>query len=272
MTAVTLGRQQVTPGARQPGPIGPCQNCPVPVEPGPPDRLPPGNRLPRPFFERDVSMVAQDLLGRVVVSRQSDRPVAVRLTEVEAYRGREDSASHAFRGPTPRTAVMFGPAGHLYTYFVYGMHWCANIVTGPDGYPSAVLLRAGEVVDGIDLARARRPQGGIGPAAGPRPGRTRNGARLRRLQQRGGPVPTRQYDLGARRLAGTSGCDPDRPPRWCGYRRRLAAAVLDRRRPDSFRVPGLDAASGPSPAYRRQGAPGRTELGRRARWQDDQRE
>ena len=115
-------------------------------------------RLERAFFEREVGVVARDLLGRVIVSGDGAHRVAVRLTEVEAYRGRDDSASHAFRGPTPRTAVMFGPAGHLYTYFVYGMHWCANIVTGPNGLASAVLLRAGEVVDGIDVARGRRPK------------------------------------------------------------------------------------------------------------------
>jgi len=117
-------------------------------------------RLQRAFFEREVATVAKDLLGRVLVSGDASDLVAVRLTEVEAYRGRDDSASHAFRGPTPRTAVMFGPAGHLYTYFVYGMHWCANIVTGPDGQASAVLLRAGEVVDGIEVARRRRPKVG----------------------------------------------------------------------------------------------------------------
>jgi DNA-3-methyladenine glycosylase len=114
-------------------------------------------RLERAFFEREVTVVAKDLLGRVVVSGDGDGRVAVRLTEVEAYRGRDDAASHAFRGPTQRTAVMFGPGGHLYTYFVYGMHWCANIVTGSDGKASAVLLRAGEVVEGLDAARSRRP-------------------------------------------------------------------------------------------------------------------
>ena len=84
--------------------------------------------------------------------------VAVRLTEVEAYDGANDPGSHAFRGPTRRNAVMFGPSGHLYCYFTYGMHVCCNVVCGPEGTASAVLLRAGEVVDGIELARERRPK------------------------------------------------------------------------------------------------------------------
>ena len=105
-------------------------------------------------LDRAVLDVAPDLLGCLLVAGG----VTVRLTEVEAYAGvGEDPGSHAHRGRTPRTAVMFGPAGRLYVYFTYGLHWCANVVTGTEGSAAAVLLRAGEVVDGLPGARARRP-------------------------------------------------------------------------------------------------------------------
>jgi DNA-3-methyladenine glycosylase len=100
-----------------------------------------------------VEQVARTLLGARLVHGD----VVLRLTEVEAYAGESDPGSHAFRGRTPRTEVMFGPAGFAYVYFTYGMHWCMNVVTGPDGTASAVLLRAGEVVEGLDQARVRRP-------------------------------------------------------------------------------------------------------------------
>ena len=117
-----------------------------------------GTRLGRGRLAADALEVAPALLGRLLVSDSPQGRVAVRLTEVEAYRGEGvDPGSHAYRGRTPRTGVMFGPPGHLYVYFSYGMHWCANVVCGPDGTASAVLLRAGEVVLGHDLARSRRP-------------------------------------------------------------------------------------------------------------------
>jgi len=123
-----------------------------------------------------VEKVAPGLLGSIVRSGA----VAIRLTEVEAYGGvGQDEASHSHRGRTKRNEVMFGPAGYLYVYFTYGMHWCANIVTGVAGEASAVLLRAGEVVDGLELA----------------------------IQMRGLGVPDKNLARGPARLASALGLD-----------------------------------------------------------------
>ncbi|WP_329010065.1 DNA-3-methyladenine glycosylase [Streptomyces sp. NBC_01601] len=118
----------------------------------PPDRTP----LPRDFFDRPVLEVAPDLLGRLLIRSTPDGPIALRLTEVEAYDGPNDPGSHAYRGRTARNDVMFGPPGHVYVYFTYGMWHCMNLVCGPEGTASGVLLRAGEIVEGAELARERR--------------------------------------------------------------------------------------------------------------------
>ncbi|MFI6350848.1 DNA-3-methyladenine glycosylase [Streptomyces sp. NPDC050560] len=117
-----------------------------------PDRTP----LGRDFFDRPVLEVAPDLLGHTLVRNTPGGPIELRLTEVEAYAGEIDPGSHAYRGRTPRNDVMFGPPGHAYVYFTYGMWFCLNVVCGPEGRASGVLLRAGEVVEGADLARSRR--------------------------------------------------------------------------------------------------------------------
>ena len=116
-----------------------------------------GRRLPRSFFARPSTVVAPELLGRVLVRVLPDGTrLAARLVEVEAYQ-QGDPASHSYRGrPTPRTEVMFGVPGLLYVYFTYGMHFCSNVVTGPDGYGSAVLLRAAEPLDGFEAMGANR--------------------------------------------------------------------------------------------------------------------
>ncbi len=120
--------------------------------------------LPASFFARPSDSVARDLLGCSLETRTPAGVVVVRIVEVEAYAGEDDPASHAWRGPTLRTEVMYGEPGRAYVYFTYGMHWCLNLVCEPRGRASAVLVRAGEVLQGEDVARLRR---------GPKPTRAR---------------------------------------------------------------------------------------------------
>jgi DNA-3-methyladenine glycosylase len=177
-------------------------------------------RLPREFFDRPATEVAPDLLGCILWHASPAGLVAARLVEVEAYRGAIDPASHAFRGRTARNAVMFGPPGHAYVYFSYGMHYCVNLVCEPAGHAEAVLIRAGAVVAGTGLAGRRRyglpdttgsPDGvsttdGSSPAAPPR-----NGARSRDLDLARGPGRLCQALGIDRSLDGADVCAPAGP-------------------------------------------------------------
>jgi DNA-3-methyladenine glycosylase len=158
--------------------------------------------LPREMFARGAVEVAPTLLGCVLEHKTPEGLVAVALTEVEAYQGAADPASHAYRGRTARNAVMFGPPGHAYVYFTYGMHFCVNLVCQPPGTASAVLLRAGRVIAGAELAARRRAAG-------------------RELARRG--IPERDLARGPGRLCkalgitraqnGADVCDPASPLR-----------------------------------------------------------
>ena len=116
----------------------------------------PAPALERGWFDRRAEVVARDLLGARLIHTASDGTVGGWIVEVEAYAGPEDLAAHSAHGMTPRNQVMFGRPGHVYVYFIYGMHHCMNVVCGPDTKPEAVLLRAVAIDEGIELARLRR--------------------------------------------------------------------------------------------------------------------
>jgi DNA-3-methyladenine glycosylase len=124
------------------------------------------------FFGRPANVVGRDLLGRTLVRRMGRERIALTITETEAYLGPHDLACHAARGRTARTEFMYGPPGTLYIYFVYGLHWMLNVVTGPVGYPAAVLIRAaGDISGPARLTRALAIDGGLnGRQAGPESG------------------------------------------------------------------------------------------------------
>jgi DNA-3-methyladenine glycosylase len=192
-----------------------------------------GGLLPRGFFAGSSLAVAPRLLGCVLEHETSEGLVAVVLTEVEAYNGSNDPASHAYRGRTGRNAVMFREPGHAYVYFTYGMHFCVNLVCRPEGTASAVLLRAGRVIEGIPLAAARRAAGrrgqptddpdgpadpdGLGGSGGPgRPaGMSTAGAVSPAVERELARGPARLCQaLGIdRRLDGADACSPGSPLR-----------------------------------------------------------
>lgn len=190
-----------------------------------------GPVLPRGFFGRAAQEVAPDLLGCVLSHDAADGAVAVLITEVEAYAGTADPASHAFGGRTARTAVMFGEPGHAYVYFTYGMHFCVNLVCLPAGTASAVLLRAGRVIEGAPLAAARRAAraASSGDTAlretGARP--VARAAISERDLARGPARLCRALGIG-RSLNGADACDPGSPLRISGPARAVPAADVQR--------------------------------------------
>ncbi|HUA40948.1 MAG TPA: DNA-3-methyladenine glycosylase [Streptosporangiaceae bacterium] len=168
--------------------------------------------LPREFFDRPSTEVAPDLLGCVLWHDSPAGLVAVRLVEVEAYQGASDPASHAYRGQTARNAVMFGPPGHMYVYFTYGMHWCANLVCQPPGQAEAVLLRAGEVVAGSELAARRRAgQNGLTDFSATGNGQLSKGRAPRAVDLARGPARLCQALDIDRRQDGADVCEPGSP-------------------------------------------------------------
>ena len=205
------------PAAGEPESTGPEQAGPGPGTSG----TGPGTPvLPREFFADRALQVAPRLLGCVLEHQTDEGLVAVELTEVEAYEGSVDPASHSYRGRTARNAVMFGPPGHAYVYFTYGMHFCANLTCGPEGTATAVLLRAGRIVEGAPLAAARRLAG--------RPAARLTGRNLADRDLARGPGRLGQA-LGIDRAQnGVDACDPGSPLRIRAAARPTAPGQISR--------------------------------------------
>ncbi|MEO7804728.1 MAG: DNA-3-methyladenine glycosylase [Actinomycetota bacterium] len=164
--------------------------------------------LALPFFARDPLLVAPDLLGRTLYRDSAEGLVSGRIVEVEAYKGKDDPGSHAYRRRTPRNEAMFGPAGRLYVYFTYGMHFCSNVVTGQDGEASAVLLRAVEPLEGSELMAHRR------------------GTESARLLARGPARLCQAFAIGR----SENGADITKGDIWIGVPRRIDGAIKTSKR------------------------------------------
>lgn len=161
--------------------------------------MPSATRLPRSFYRRDARVVARELLGKVLVHAAGGVRRAGLIVETEAYLGPADLASHAARGRTPRTEVMFGPPGHAYVYLIYGMHHCMNVVTGPAGEASAVLLRGLEPIRGVPPGVRCDGPGRLCRVLGISREHDRVDLCGRRLYvERAAPVPPRQIARGPR--------------------------------------------------------------------------
>jgi DNA-3-methyladenine glycosylase len=204
--------------------------------------------LPRRFYAGDSVDVAPLLLNKLLV-----RGTRVgRIVEVEAYRGSEDPASHAFKGPTARNAVMFGPPGHLYVYFTYGMHWCANAVCGPEGTGVAVLLRALAPVSGLAAMRRARPRG--------TPDRQLTNGPAKLCQAFGISRPFDGADLVRGDHGLTISDDGLAPPTDPGVSGRIGIRLAGDR-PWRWWVPGDPHVSGPRVAAKGTTGPGRSDPG-----------